>query len=178
METKKRWVSAMHIALVRHLVIVVTALCSACTSGDNAPSRTINGVTARFRIHTPSVHFGNTFKVTAVYRNESGHSVVFRYLPPLFDAQIWRGDVEELPCSSPEVPYTEVLLKPGEELRVADELALTRECHKSGKHEVRFYYSLGLLPDKKVAEEFKRTYPVIRGAVAWEERGHAFTISE
>ncbi|HSV62532.1 MAG TPA: hypothetical protein VLH83_04240, partial [Chthoniobacterales bacterium] len=123
-------------------------------------------------------HIGQRLKVTAVYKNETGTPVVFRYLPPLFDAQIWRGDVEELPCTTPEMPYTEIVLKPGQEHFVEDELQLDRVCNKPGVHEVRFYYSLALLEDQKLLQEYRRNFPIVNEAVAWEEHGHPFTITE
>jgi hypothetical protein len=150
----------------------------ACRDVARPPSRKINGVSARFDIKTPRIHIGESLKVTAIYTNETEAAVKFRYLPPLFDAQIWRGAVEELPCTTPEMPYMEVVLKPGEEHIVEDELQLDRVCNKPGRHEVRFSYKLSLLSDEKLAQEYKRKYATANEAIAWEDGGHPFTVLE
>src|ERR1700750_546798 len=92
------------------LAIVVAAFCFGCRSDSRSLGHNINGVTARFEIMTPTIRFGEVLKVTALYRNESSQTLVFRFLPPIYDAKVFRNGVEELPCTNPEVPYTEVEL--------------------------------------------------------------------
>jgi hypothetical protein len=163
---------------LRFSIFAAILVQSGCRKAEHYTSREINGVTARFDIITPRIHIGQVFKITATYKNETEAAVVFRHLPPLFDAQIWRGAVEELPCTTPEMPYTEVTLKPGQEYVVDDELPLDQYCHEAGPHEIRFCYNLQLLPDKQLAEEYRNKYSVTRGAIAWEDHGHAFTIQK
>jgi hypothetical protein len=160
------------------LVFAVLLAHFGCRDAPRGPSRTINGISARFEIKTPRLHIGESLKATAIYKNETDAPVAFRYLPPLFDAQIWRGPVEELPCTTPEMPYMEVVLKPGQEHIVDDELQLDRMCNKPGQHEVRFSYKLSLLADQKLAQEYKRKYTTANEAIAWEDRGHPFTVLE
>ena len=163
---------------IRLLVCAAVLAHFACRHATPVPSRRINGISAQFEIKTPRIRIWETLKVTAIFKNETEAPVTFRYLPPLFDAQILRGAVEELPCTTPEMPYMEVVLKPGQQHIVEDELRLDRVCNKPGPHEVRFFYKLSLLRDKKLVQEYKRKYPVVHQAIAWEDRGHPFTVSE
>jgi len=160
----------------RVLVAVVAFFSFTCAANDPLVSRNIAGVTARFTVLTPKIHLGQRLRVKAVYRNESNQAVVFRFLPPIYDAKILHGGVEKLPCLSPEVPYTEIELKPGQAQELEDEMPFSAECNEAGEYEIRFYYNLNLLADKELAAEYARKFPTVDGAIAWQDRGHRFTL--
>ena len=163
---------------LRFLALATILLHFGCRDSEHYTSREIDGVTARFEIETPRVFIGQRLKVKAFYKNQSQAPILFRYLPPLFDAQIWRGTVEEPVCVTQQMEHSEVTLNPGQEYVVEDELSLGQYCHEPGQHEVRFYYNLNLLVDKQRADEYRKRYPVVRETISWEDRGHPFTISK
>ena len=168
----------LRIAAAGYFALIAAALCCGCKSEDRTVSHNITGVTARFQIDTPIVHFGQALRVTAFYRNETSHSVVFRFLPAIFAAKVWFNGAEELPCSYPDMGFTEVTLDAGQEIAVKDEMPFTAECHQTGPHEIRFYYHGSLLEDPKLEEMYLRKYPLGDRAIAWEDRGYEFTLKK
>ncbi len=112
-------------------------------------SKNINGVTARF---TVKMTWTKRIKFMAVYRNNSSQTVHFRVVPPSYDARFWLGNSEETGCILvTEATIIDLVLQPGQERRIPDELT-PGNCFKPGTYEVRFYYNLRLLPP-----DFKRT---------------------
>jgi hypothetical protein len=168
----------LRVLLTGSLVMATAMLCFGCKSENRVVSNNINGVTARFEIETPTVHFGEALRVTAFYRNTSSHSVTFRFLPATYAAKVYYESVEELPCIYPDVGFSEVVLNPGQEIVVKDEMTFSKYCYQAGPHEIRFYYHASLLGDSKLEEMYLRKYSLADRAIAWEDRGHKFTIKK
>ena len=166
------------VGLVAWIVIATAILSFGCKSENRTVSHDINGVTARFEIPTATVHFGEALRVTAFYRNTNPRLVTFRFLPPTYAAKVYYKGVEELPCIYPDVGFSEVVLNPGQEIVVKDEMTFSKYCYQAGPHEIRFYYHASLLGDPKLEEMYLRKYPLAARAIAWEDRGHKFTIKK
>jgi hypothetical protein len=163
--------------------IIAFALLSAsgCSRDTDrvAPDTTrIEGVSARFEVASVARR-GKSLKVTAIYRNESDKTVVFRCsISPINHAEIWRGSTDKTYCLLvPEIPIVELTLKPGEERRMPDEQPFGA-CYEPGDYEIRFYYPLGLLADPQIRAHYASTHPVLAvyNAIRWETHGHHFTV--
>ena len=155
--------------LTGHLVAGAAMLCFSCKSEAPVKSRNIDGITARFKITTPNVPLGGWLKVRVVFRNETDHAVKIWLLPAAYDSKVWREGVEEFPCLTPEVPATEVVFGPRQEISVEDKIPID-SCYKPGPHEIRFYNSTKLLdvPKQRFADK----------AIPWEDGGHKFTVEK
>ncbi len=133
-------------------------------SGIVGSSKNINGVTARFTI---KMTWTKRIKFVAIYRNESSRTVFFSVVPPSYDARFWLGSSEETGCVMvTQAPIIDLVLKPGQERRIPDELT-PGNCFKPGTYEVRFYYNLGLLP-ADLRERYVRQYGTMR--VPWSDQ--------
>jgi hypothetical protein len=154
----------------------MVVLCCGCNSRERVTSNNISGITARFEIMTPRIHLDGTMKVKAAYHNETTSIVKIWLAPATWDAQVTRDGVREFPCLNPEVPATEVVLNPGQEILIEDEMPINSPCYKPGPHEIRFFYRAGHLADQKLAQEYLQKYPLGDGLIAWEDRGHKFTV--
>jgi hypothetical protein len=166
------------IVLIRYFMIATVALCFGCNSRNRAVSHNINGITARFEIQSSTIRLDGTMRVKATYHNDTRHTVKIWLAPPTWDAQVTRDGVLEFPCLTPEVPATEVTLSPGQEVSTEDEMPINSPCYNPGPHEIRFYYHADRLADKKLAQEYLQKYPLGEGLIAWEDRGHKFTVSK
>ncbi len=146
-----------------------------------APDTTrIEGVSARFEVASVAKR-GDNLRVTAIYRNESDKTIVFRCsISPINHAEIWHGSTDKTPCLlTPEIPGTELTLKPGEERSLPDEQPIGA-CYEPGDYEIRFYYPLWVLSDPQLRAHYARTYPDRYDSryetIKWESHGHRFTV--
>lgn len=161
--------------LTGYFATAAAMLCFSCKSEAPVISRNINGITARFEITAPNVRLGGRLKIRAVFRNETDHTVKMWLLPAAYDSKIWREGVEESPCLTPEVPATEVVFRPRQEISVEDEIPID-SCYKAGPHEIRFYNSTTLLREQKPSEHDVPKQRFAGKAIPWEDRGHKFTV--
>lgn len=167
--------SALTVAFITVCSVLMFPGCQRDSSREFR-SININGVTARFDITTAKVKRGKKLKVTGIYRNDSSQPVTFRVVPPIYDSQLWRGNTSKTTCMMvADMPKIDVFLKPGEEYRLPDELPLGSNCWERGRYSIRFYYDLTLLPPSR-RQACERQYPVVDGAVAWEDRAHTFVV--
>lgn len=143
-------------------------------------SRCLAGIAARFHIDNPKLRLGEPLKLTAFYRNETDHDVRFKFLPPAYDSRLYYRDVQLQRQATMEMPYQEVVLRPGQVLPIADEIELRGEygVSKPGTYTIRFYYSIGLLSgDMRMVKQYSTKFGAVDGLVAWERDAHRFTIS-
>ena len=161
------------------IIALAVLSASGCSRHDErvGPDTTrIEGVSARFEVAS-QVRRGKDLKVTAIYRNESDKTVVFRCsISAIYYSKIWRGSVDKTNCIMvAQIPAVELTLKPGEECRLPDEHPFG-DCWEPGDYEIRFYYDLRLLPDPQLRAHYASTHPVHNDAIAWESHGHRFTV--
>ena len=138
-------------------------------------SRNILGVTARFVIETPKVTRGQSVKMAAIYRNATPQTVSFRVWPPSYDAEFWLGNVDKTGCVIPATPPVEdLVLAPGQEYRIEDELPLGA-CYEPGTYDVRFSYNSWFLP-ADIRSKFLQQAGGEKTTIPWEDGGHRLVI--
>lgn len=142
-------------------------------------SRSFNGVTAAFEIKNPVVKSGDNLTVGVVYHNTGNQTVKFHFFKTDENAELYvRGSrLRLVNIFQGEPQFSDVILKPGENARGEEVFNLKGWRNLNpGSYEIRFYYRLGLLFDKSLAETYRKKYPVEDDLVAWEDRTHSFTI--
>ena len=151
----------------------------ASNAAESQGSRSIEGVTATFRITTPIIKRGGKLNVVTTYHNAGSTMVRFQFMPdPSHFSNIFRrGERNHVTGYYFGHPAVEqVTLKPSESVTFKEEVDLRAfEDLPTGDYEIQFSYHLAmLLPEKR--EKYLKEYPHEGLVIPWSDQRYQFTI--
>jgi hypothetical protein len=152
----------------------------ASNAAESGASRSIEGVTATFRIRTPIIKPRGKLKVVTVYHNAGSTTVHFPFMDPSHFSEIFRkGErthVTGYYFGTPGVQ--EVTLKPSESVEFEEEVDLRAyEALSPGDYEIQFCFHLGMLPEEK-RTKYLQEYPHDGLVIHWSDQKYPFTIAK
>jgi hypothetical protein len=166
--------------IVRLAILFVLIVVS--NAAESGGSRSIEGVTATFRIRTPIIKRGGKLKVVTVYHNAGSTTVRFPYMPdPSHFSEIFRkgerNHVHGYYFGTPAVE--EVTLKPSESVTFKEVVDLRAfEDLPPGDYEIQFCYHVGMLLPREKQQKYLKKYPHEYFVVPWSDQRYPFTIAK
>lgn len=150
---------------------------------QNSTSRIFSGVVvAKFEVLSSVVRTGEPLKIRLVLENRSRSTVNFRYVSGSFVEHIRIYDAQHREVSFRlNAPFLEsaaekISLRPAETFATVASVDLWQFYDlPAGKYELRFYYDLRLISERKLADEYMQRYHS-EDWVIWDTKRHPFSV--